>query len=408
MIEPTQPGAEQEGITVRQVLPNSAAARAGLKVGDVITRIDNQEVDGPESFIKTVARHKPGEKLTLHIRRGEQERDVQVTLRELQPGRDREPGERSGARSEENPNEAAGTSRQGKRIARLGAAVIPAGELTPQMRTQRGISTEEGLVVLQVTPNSPGARAGLRTGDVITRLDNQEIHDAESLTEALARHRVGDRLTLSALRGGEEQSLTVVLGARRPARASEQGANAQENPTQPSRERISRYSRERQAAYLGVQTVPTKELTDRLKKRLGITAEEGLVVIQVDPDSPAARAGVRHGDVITSVDGKKMDYQRDLRECISETGAGKQLTMDVLRGNQEQELHAQLEEPQEEVIVFVPMAASALPGPTGSAANGMPATTPEDQRKYDTLLRQIQRLERRVRELEQGRKQPTD
>src|SRR5262249_40867858 len=151
-------------------------------------------------------------------------------------------------------------------------------------------AAHQGPAVRRVTPDSPAARAGLQEGDVITRVDGRQVDDPQTLLNVLAQHKPGDKLKFQVQRDGKEKSLDVTLGTRPAARAGE-GLPG------------SRLPRERPTAFLGVQAVPMEELTPRLKERLGISAENGLVVMEVLPDSPAAKAGLRHGDVITGVNG---------------------------------------------------------------------------------------------------------
>src|SRR2546423_13915595 len=74
--------AEQEGVKVHQVVPGSPAAKAGLKKGDVITRVEGREMDHPDTLLNVLAKHKPGEELTFHVLRDGQEKSLKVRLGE--------------------------------------------------------------------------------------------------------------------------------------------------------------------------------------------------------------------------------------------------------------------------------------------------------------------------------------
>jgi len=76
----------------------------------------------------------------------------------------------------------------------------------------------EGLVVQQVMPGSPAERAGLRQGDVITRIDSRPVEDHETLVNVLSRHQVGDRLDLQIMRNGQNRTMQVTLGERGSSR----------------------------------------------------------------------------------------------------------------------------------------------------------------------------------------------
>lgn len=249
-------------------------------------------------------------------------------------------------------------------------------------------SEQEGVLVRQVAPNSPAAKAGIKKGDVITRVDSREVSDGDTLINVLARHKAGDKLRFHVVRDGQEKDMTVTLGQQstRDFGEDERGA---EKPG-------GRSTDQRSTAFLGVQTVPIDDLSSRMKKRFGVTGEEGLVVVEVLPDSPAAKSGLRHGDVILSVNSKEISSQEQLRHLIHQAGIGKTLKMEVQRGNDTVDLQAKLaaapsdlafsEEPQNALRRFF---------------NRRSGYSDPDQQQMDRLERQIQRLERRVQELEQ-------
>jgi serine protease Do len=272
--------------------------------------------------------------------------------------------------------------------------------------TQQG-AAHEGALVRQVAPDSAAARAGLRKGDIITRADSHEVDDPEDLVNALSDHKPGDRLPVRVWRDGQEKTLTVTLEERRTAnypRADDEESEGRNVPRQPrtdeSGQEATGSANTRQRAFLGVEAVPANELTDRLRQRLGISADEGVVVIQVMPDSPAARAGLRHGDVIRSVNGKEIDSPRDLRERVTKIGPGKEVTLDVQRGDQTKHLHARLEQS--------PVEFYGTGGEEGAPTDEGRAAPNEENRRVEQLQRRLERLEQRVRELEQQGKKPRD
>jgi C-terminal processing protease CtpA/Prc len=296
----------------------------------------------------------------------------------------------------------------------LGLALVTLGELTPPARSQAqqnepavkkgmhpylgvavsptpGDSEEQGVMVREVDPGSPAARAGLMKGDVITRVNGREVENPHALVDVLARHRPGESVTFHVMRGDREQKLPVTLGERRQAFSREPGDRAEEGNA----------GTQKGMAFLGVEAVGMDELTPRFKQRMGITHEEGAVVLEVMPDSPAAKAGVRHGDVITEVNGQKVEDSGQLREAVRKAGVGKQVRLEVMRGSQKKELDARLEEAPVEGFRMLPLGGVLREGTTPLPGTGVESR--RAQREIERLQRRIERLEQRLNELEKGK-----
>lgn len=87
-------------------------------------------------------------------------------------------------------------------------------EVTPQVASEMGLSTNHGVMVTQITSNSPAAAAGLQTQDIVTAIDTNQIDEDNSLRSILFRYRVGDKVTLTVERGGQSIRLELTLVAR--------------------------------------------------------------------------------------------------------------------------------------------------------------------------------------------------
>ncbi len=248
--------------------------------------------------------------------------------------------------------------RQGSPRVFLGITVEPPAGAQPQA----------GVVVHEVTPDSPAAQAGLKPGDVITNVGDQDVRDFEALLALLAKHKAGDKLAFHVRRGGQDQQVTVTLAARQ--------------------DRVSRYGRgegqrEKAPGFLGVQTQPPQDAEAK--------NQAGAVVADVMPNTPAAKAGLERGDVITSVDGKAIAGPDELRSAIQQAGAGKEVRVTVQRGQQKRDLTVRLEEAPVDGLEF-PFPGRVAPG------RGFPGIF--DAGKIQELERKVQELEKRVRELE--------
>ena len=176
---------DNRGAIVTQVEPNSPAAKAGLKVGDLITSLDGREISDASQLQVTVGQTRPGTTIKLQVMRDGKGMDVPVTL------------EKMGARDKGEDESA--SSETGKPRWGLGLA-----EITPDVRQQlRGGSDLKGAVVERVLPGSPADNAGLRPGDVILSVNRHEVQSVADVQKNLGSVPKGqDALLLVWSNGG--------------------------------------------------------------------------------------------------------------------------------------------------------------------------------------------------------------
>jgi len=173
------------GAVVTQVEPDSPGAKAGLKVGDVITRIEGNEVSDAGELQVEVGQKNPGTTIHLQVMRDGKNVEVPVTL-EAMGSRDRSGKE---------------TSDAGHGKPRWG---IGLADITPEMREQLQAPGDlHGAVIQQVQPGSPADNAGLQSGDVIVEVDRKPVQNAADVQKALSSVPKGqDALVLVWSNGG--------------------------------------------------------------------------------------------------------------------------------------------------------------------------------------------------------------
>lgn len=228
---------------------------------------------------------------------------------------------------------------------------------------------QRGVVVREVFPDGPAAKAGVRAGDRVVKIADQDVTGVKAFMQTIAATKAGGTLTLKVVRGDKEQDITVTLGQRR-------------QPLETFLERVPGFPGGKQFAFLGVQTQP---LTADLRKRLAIGATGGAVVVEVVPNSPAAQAGLKSDDVITSINDREIQDPARLREVIQEVGPGKEAALHVLRGKDNLTLKATLRD-----------------GAIGQFLTPGNERFPMlDVESMFDAMRRVRELERRVAELEQ-------
>jgi serine protease Do len=179
-----------KGALVAEVTPDSPAARAGLRPGDVITALDGHQVNDQRDLARTVAGVRPGTAVTLGVVRDGQNQELRATLAAL---------------TDKAPGSEQASAEQGGREP-VGVALAP---IDDAMRQQLNLPRNtNGAVVAEVRPDSRAAAAGIRPGDVITRVGNQEVANPEQAARAIREGSTGP-LALQVVREGRSLFVAV-------------------------------------------------------------------------------------------------------------------------------------------------------------------------------------------------------
>jgi S1-C subfamily serine protease len=172
-------------------------------------------------------------------------------------------------------------------------------EVTPAIAKAMGLSSPEGALVSDVSPNSPAQKAGLQSGDVILAVNGTPIAERNQLVMNVSLMNPGQTVHLKVYRDGQTREITAQVGllpGQKVERASSEGG-ATENQA--------------------LEGVSVEELDARTAKQAGLPANSrGVVVTQVDPASPAAQAGLKEGDVIQEVNHHAVASSDDLASAL--------------------------------------------------------------------------------------------
>jgi serine protease Do len=168
--------------------------------------------------------------------------------------------------------------------------------MTPELAKAFKLEPEHGALVADVVPNSPAAKAGLKTGDVITEYDGHAIAKTGDLPRLVSNAQIGHSATMRVLRDGKPLTVTAQIAtlpeSEQPAEATPTGGKS-----------------------LGLTVRP---LTPALAKRLEVPDKVGLVVTEVTDGSPADQAGIQPGDVIVEVNRQPARSVAAFRKAIAD------------------------------------------------------------------------------------------
>lgn len=208
------------GVIVDGVEPDSPAAKAGIKEKDVITQYDGQPVEGAVQFRRLIRETPPGRSITLEISRGGSLQNISVELGDRtdvyvrkMKGKMRDFG---GAYSFSMPNVEELPDMPEVMDSRTPVLGINAEDLTSQLGSYFGAPNNAGVLVREVRPGTPADKAGLKAGDVITKVEGKEVRTLADLRVQLREKSNQASVNMSILRKGSEIAVTVPIEKPRP------------------------------------------------------------------------------------------------------------------------------------------------------------------------------------------------
>lgn len=207
-------------------------------------------------------------------------------------------------------------------------------EINQSNMTKYGLSAPRGIGVARVSEGSPAEKAGLKKGDVILQFDNEAVTSTRKLFRLIGEAAPEQTVRLTISRNGSEQQVNVTLGQREGASRAFRALtpenfrfNMPRTPLAPGQNAQPFTFSFGNNRRIGISsTVLTKQLADYF----GVSSGHGLLVTSVTENSPASKAGLRAGDVITEVNGERVEGTQDLIRAINRKDDG-EITLTIIR-----------------------------------------------------------------------------
>jgi serine protease Do len=184
----------------------------------------------------------------------------------------------------------------------IGVQIQP---VTADVANAIGLDKPEGALVAGVNDDTPAAKAGIKTGDVITTLGGKAVSSPRDLSRMVADLAPGDREDVTVWRQGESKDLRLTIGEN----GQEQQASAETEKSGPAAHRVPTIG------------IGLADITDDVRQALNLPEKEkGAVVESVAPDKPAADAGLQPGDVIVSVNQQTVKSAEEAKTAVANAG----------------------------------------------------------------------------------------
>ncbi len=187
----------------------------------------------------------------------------------------------------------------------LGVSIQP---VTEEIAQSFGLNKAHGALVADVIAGSPAEKAGIRQGDIITRLAGKEIKDPKQLQRVVAETAVGQKIEAEIFREGRRQTLNLSI------------SNTESAAAQVPR------SSEPHSGWFGL-------IVEELPRSMRQTGIKGVIITDLDPEGSAANAGIREGDVIVSVNQHRIANLEEYAKTVSEAEKRGSVALLIKRDN---------------------------------------------------------------------------
>ncbi|HJW94805.1 MAG TPA: trypsin-like peptidase domain-containing protein [Thermoanaerobaculia bacterium] len=186
-------------------------------------------------------------------------------------------------------------------------------EVTEDVKQSFNLPDAKGALVQAIEPGKPADKAGIQAGDVITEIDGRKINNNRELIDYISYLPVGSKVNITLIRNGQRKTVTATT-AQRPDEAEPSEETQSENGS-PTKNRLG---------------VSVQEITPQSRQQYGLGENlRGIVVTGVKEVSPAGDAGITEGDVISEVQGQKINTLADFRAAVDGLKSGQTIRVYV-------------------------------------------------------------------------------
>ncbi len=186
-------------------------------------------------------------------------------------------------------------------------------KITPELKEKLGLKDERGALVADVSSGGPAEKAGIQRGDVVVSFNGKNVDEMKDLPYIVASTPIGATVQVKVIRKGREEVFEVTI-----AELEDDKGDLETEDKSGVENRLG---------------LRVEQLTPQVAKEFGLPETDGLVIAEVDPNSPAAEAGLRPADIVLEIDQSPVKDAADFLQRIERSKKGDTLLFLIKRGN---------------------------------------------------------------------------
>jgi serine protease Do len=189
-------------------------------------------------------------------------------------------------------------------------------DMDEELAKSFGLEKARGALISEIAEKSPAAEGGLQKGDVIVQLDGAEVNNVSELRNKVALIAPGTKIDMLVIRDGQKKTVKIAIGEQPAEMAQPAGSNGGES-----------------LQNLGLTL---QNLTEELAGQFGYSPDQGVLIVEVEPGSPAEQAGLKPGQLIEEVNKQRVRNLKELRKVLEKVKSDDKVLLFVRAGEHSQ------------------------------------------------------------------------
>ena len=297
---------EQYGVLVKKVSEGSPAEKAGLKLDDLILKIDGEKIYTVDQIKKMLLQYEPEQKLKITFKRGKVTDTCNLKLEE----------------------------RKVPEIPKRTYMGVFLKDLDEELKETLKLKKSYGILISEVVKDSPADKAGLKDEDILLTFAKEKIFTTDQLVKMLKNFKPNDEISLEIIRSKKTKKLKMTLGEKED-KVYYSGFNTSSNIFNiniPENVLFYQYDLPRHNKWIGVKLDIKTEKTEKDGKK-NVTKE--ITITDVIKGTPAEKSGLKKGDIIVAVES---DKNLEIGKALAKKEVGDEITLTIERDGKVQDI----------------------------------------------------------------------